>query len=67
MALVTAYRRQRVAELAHALDARGEDREETKAFNERFATVAGQLGDDSPQVRLAGVYAMAGLADDWEG
>jgi hypothetical protein len=31
VALVTAYRRQRVAELAHALDARGEDREAAKA------------------------------------
>ena len=34
-------------------------------MNERFATAAGQLGDDRPPaVRLAGVYAMAGLADD---
>jgi uncharacterized protein YjbI with pentapeptide repeats len=39
----------------------------TQTFNERFATAAGQLGDDKPAaVRLAGVYAMAGLADDWE-
>jgi hypothetical protein len=36
-------------------------------LNERFALVAGQLGDDKPAaVRLAGVYAMAGLADDWK-
>lgn len=58
IALVTAYRRQRIAELA-------EQREGTRLFNERFATAAGQLGDDKPAVRLAGVYAMAGLADDW--
>jgi hypothetical protein len=33
---------------------------------ERFATAVGHLGDDKPAaVRLAGVYAMAGLADDW--
>ena len=39
----------------------------TRTLNERFATAAGQLGDDKPAaVRLAGVYAMAGLADDWE-
>ncbi len=39
----------------------------TRTFNERFATAAGQLGSDKPpEVRLAGVYAMAGLADDWE-
>jgi uncharacterized protein YjbI with pentapeptide repeats len=39
----------------------------TQTLNERFVTAAGQLGGDKPpQVRLAGVYAMAGLADDWE-
>jgi len=38
----------------------------TRTLNERFATAAGELGDDKPSaVRLAGVYAMAGLADDW--
>jgi uncharacterized protein YjbI with pentapeptide repeats len=38
----------------------------TRLLNERFATAAAQLGDDKPAaVRLAGVYAMAGLADDW--
>ena len=42
----------------------GEQR--TRTFNERFATTAEQLGSDNPpEVRLAGVYAMAGLADDW--
>ena len=42
--------------------------ERDRTFNERFATAAGQLGDDKPAaVRLAGVYAMAGLADDWPG
>jgi hypothetical protein len=72
VALVTAYRRQRVAELAqdlarrqHELAGRAEDREVTRLLNERFATAAGQLGADSAAVRLAGVYAMAGLADDW--
>jgi hypothetical protein len=37
----------------------------TRTLNERFATAAEQLGSDKPAVRLAGVYAMAGLADDW--
>ena len=38
-----------------------------RTLNERFATSAGQLGDDKPAaVRLAGVYALAGLAEDWE-
>ena len=53
VALVVAYRRQRVAE------------DRSTVFNERFATAATQLGDDKPAVRLAGAYAMAGLADDW--
>jgi hypothetical protein len=58
VALVTSYRRQRIGEFA-------ERREGARLFNERFATAAGQLGDEHPAVRLAGVYAMAGLADDW--
>jgi hypothetical protein len=83
VALVTAYRRQRVAEFVqalarqqHELASRAEDRAArdsqqerdlaaTRLLNERFTTAAAQLGDDKPAVRLAGVYAMAGLADDW--
>jgi uncharacterized protein YjbI with pentapeptide repeats len=72
VALVTAYRRQRVAEFTHQLTARSgelaaraEEREAARLLNERFTTVAGQLGSDNPAVRLAGVYAIAGLADDW--
>src|SRR5262249_4714356 len=43
------------------------DEQRVQTLNERFATAAGQLGRDKPpEVRLAGVYAMAGLADDWE-
>jgi hypothetical protein len=38
----------------------------TRTLNERFATAADQLGSDKPAVRLAGIHAMAGLADDWE-
>jgi uncharacterized protein YjbI with pentapeptide repeats len=38
----------------------------TRTLNERFTTAAEQLGSEKPAVRLAGVYAMAGLADDWE-
>ncbi len=34
-------------------------------FNERFTAIAAQLGDAQPAVQLAGVHAMAGLADDW--
>jgi uncharacterized protein YjbI with pentapeptide repeats len=72
VALVTAYRRQRVAEFAQELADRAqeladraEDREAARLFNERFGDAAGQLGHDNAAVRLAGVYAMARLADDW--
>jgi len=41
------------------------DEQITRTMNERFATAAEQMGSDKPAVRLAGVYAMAGLADDW--
>jgi uncharacterized protein YjbI with pentapeptide repeats len=60
VALVVAYRKQRVSEA-------GETREQARLFNERFTTAAGQLGNDFPAVRLAGVHALAALADDWEG
>ncbi|HXR22326.1 MAG TPA: pentapeptide repeat-containing protein [Acidimicrobiales bacterium] len=70
VALVVAYRRQKVAEATAALD---KERWEvtaahdlTRLLNERFTAIAAQLGDDQPAVRLAGVHAMAGLADDWE-
>lgn len=53
VALVVAYRRQRVAE------------DRTPVFNDRFTAIAAQLGADKAAVRLAGVHAMAGLADDW--
>src|SRR5215472_7680147 len=36
-----------------------------RTLNERFATAADRVGSDKPAVQLAGVYAMAGLADDW--
>lgn len=56
--LVIAYRKQRLGENADRRDA-------TRLRDERFDTAARQLGHESPAVRLAGVYAMAGLADDW--
>ncbi len=59
VALVVAYRRQKVAEADSVHD-------RTWVFNERFTAIAGQLGDAQPAVRLAGVHAMAGLADDWK-
>lgn len=38
----------------------------TPVLNERFIAIAAQLGDDRAAVRLAGVLALADLADDWE-
>src|SRR5262249_62053236 len=38
-----------------------------RTLNERFATSARQLDSAKPAaVRLAGMYAMAGRAEDWE-
>ena len=59
VALIVAYRRQKIAEADSAHD-------RTRVFNERFTAIAAQLGDAQPAVRLAGVHAMAGLADDWK-
>lgn len=53
-----------LAEQNHHLD-RTLAEQRTRTLNERFATAAGELGSDKPAIRLAGVYAMAGLADDW--
>lgn len=58
VALTVAYRKQVLSEAA-------EYREDTKLFTERFTIAAGQLGADQAAVRLAGMYAMARLADDW--
>jgi uncharacterized protein YjbI with pentapeptide repeats len=38
---------------------------ETRVLNERFIAISKQLGDDHAAVQLAGIQAMAGLADDW--
>ncbi|MFE9024586.1 hypothetical protein ACFYNL_39405 [Streptomyces sp. NPDC007808] len=39
--------------------------ERTRLLNERFDTAARLLGHGEAACRLAGVHAMAGLADDW--
>ncbi|MDQ7802646.1 pentapeptide repeat-containing protein [Amycolatopsis sp. A133] len=58
VALVVAYRKQRIGEAAEA-------REHVKVLNERFAGACAQIGHEKPTVRLAGMYAMASLADEW--
>ncbi len=57
VALVVAYRRQRV-------DEDGARRDATRLHTERFTGAVGQLGEESAAVRLGGVHALAGLADD---
>jgi uncharacterized protein YjbI with pentapeptide repeats len=53
VALVVAYRRQRHLEVDDA------------GRRSRYTSAAQQLGDPQAAVRLAGVYAMAHLADEW--
>ncbi|WP_369192446.1 pentapeptide repeat-containing protein [Streptomyces sp. R08] len=57
VALIVAYRRQRV-------DEDGALRDATRLHTERFTTAVSQLGDDAPAVQLGGVHALAGLAND---
>jgi hypothetical protein len=59
IALTVAYRKQRLNEA----EAEGE---RAKLFNERFAAAADQLASERAANRLAGVYAMAALADEWD-
>jgi hypothetical protein len=66
VALVVALRRQRVTEAAHHLADAADQRDSTRLLNDRFVAASNLLGNEhSAAVRLAGVYAMASLADDW--
>ncbi len=58
IALTVAYRKQRLGEAA-------ERRADTTAFTDRFGKASELMGSERAAVRLAGVYAMAALADDW--
>lgn len=59
IALTVAYRKQRLGEAA-------ERREDTKAHTDRFGKASELIGSSQAAVRLAGIYAMAALADDWD-
>lgn len=63
--VVLAYRRQKTNEESGRIAVEKHEREAITALRERFTTAAGQLGDSSTAIRLAGVYAMSALADDW--
>jgi hypothetical protein len=57
-AIVYAYRKQRVEEAAG-------HRSDSEALSKRYQDAAEQLGHQNAAVRLAGLYSMARLADDW--
>jgi hypothetical protein len=42
------------------------DQQRIQLFNERFTTAANNLGHTEAATRLAGVYGLAALADDWK-
>ena len=42
------------------------EHQRVQLFNERFSTASDKLGHEQASTRLAGIYALAGLADDWE-
>lgn len=72
-AALLAYRRQHTSEGQHALDrerqileVRKQSAADTSDLRSRYAVAAEQLGHERPAVRLAGVYAMGSLADDWQ-
>ncbi|MEQ4714777.1 pentapeptide repeat-containing protein [Nonomuraea sp. B19D2] len=67
VALVVAYRKQRLAEEENQRARLTARREDTKLYAERFDKAADKLGSEAPAVRLAGVHALAALADDWAG
>lgn len=53
---------QRVDAVERAPDRRAET---TRDLRGRFTVAASQLADPSPAIRLAGVYSLIALADDW--
>ena len=75
-AAVLAYHRQRALDTSnrntadqHEHKVMSDNREHRSGternLRERYTTCAEQLGHDSSAIRLAGVYALASLADDW--
>lgn len=66
LAIATHAFEQRVANIRESFDESNADRERIRVLNDRFITACAQLGNESATVRLAGVYAVAALADDWE-
>lgn len=66
VALTVAYRKQQLAERDEQRALREETRSQDRVHRDQYGAGAAQLGDEDPAVRLAGVYAMANLADSWD-
>jgi hypothetical protein len=71
-ALVFSYFKQRTSDRTQEttaavlqLQQEQHDSEIVSRLRDRYTAAAEQLGHSSPAVQLAGVYALAGLADDW--
>ncbi|MGW8439104.1 pentapeptide repeat-containing protein [Nocardiopsis sp. NPDC055879] len=62
--LAISYRRQRSTEDEGLRATETADRETTRLFTERFDSASDKLGSEHAAVRLAGVHALAHLADD---
>jgi outer membrane murein-binding lipoprotein Lpp len=62
--LIVAYRRHRVAASIAALNSANAQLERDREYRERFTAAAAQVGDEKATTQLAGVRAMAELADD---
>jgi hypothetical protein len=71
-----AYRRQRTTEAVHEHEQSKEKqrqaelvdanvRSAAKDYRDRYTAAATQIGSDKAPIRLAGVYALAQLADEW--
>jgi hypothetical protein len=60
-----AYRRQRTTEALYALERSRRLDATTADLHVRYMRAAEQLGSEQAAVRLAGVYTMGALADDW--
>lgn len=58
VALIVGYRKARVEEAAS-------HRDDQRLFDDRYQSASQLLGHDTAAVRLAGIYAIARLADDW--
>src|SRR6516164_10721 len=63
--LIVAYRRHRVAASIAVLNSANAQLERDRGYRERFTAAAAQVGDEKAAIQLAGVRAMAELADAW--